>query len=374
MRGPLHGIRVIEIEAIGPAPFSGMHLADLGADVILVERKHRNSDPASQFPVGILKRGKRSIVLDFKTPDDLQTVLDLIKTADALIEGMRPGVMERLGLGPEICMQSNPGLVYARMTGWGQHGPLSKFAGHDINYAAITSAAWYASSAGTPPLIPPGLVGDIGGGANYLTIGILAGILKSRSTGRGDVVDAAIVDGTAHMMNLLFDLLPSGMMKAERGQSMLDGAPWYGIYRCADGADIALGALEPKFYAELMMRLGLADDPDFEAQFDRECWPRQVSRLKELFASRPRAHWHELLNATDACFAPIESPVSAPLHPHNMSRQIFDESAGFVQAAVAPRFHSTPASSRWAIPGRGEHTEEVVDELRRWGASHTNGD
>ena len=363
-KGPLQGIRIVEIEGIGPAPFCGMHLADLGADVVLIERKTKGSDPGSTLPVGILKRGKRSIALDLKDSEDRAVALDLIATADALIEGMRPGVMERLGLGPEVCLGRNPQLVFGRMTGWGQAGPLAQAAGHDINYVSVSSAAWFASPTGTRSLPPPGLVGDIGGGANYLTIGILAGILKARATGEGDVIDAAIVDGSAHMMNLIFDLLPSGMMQAERGRGFLDDSPWYSSYRCADGRDITLGALEPKFYAELLQRLGLTGDPDFEDQYDRDSWSKQSEKFRALFATEPSAYWQDLLEGTDACFGLVESPISAPLHPHNLSRGIFENSQGYVQAVPAPRFQSNVQAIPGPAPEHGQHQQELLKELK----------
>ncbi|MCC6479866.1 MAG: CoA transferase [Sphingomonadaceae bacterium] len=362
-KGPLAGIRVIEMEGIGPAPFCGMHLADLGADVILVERKVKGTDPGSTMPIGILKRGKRSIALDLKDADDKAILLDLVASADALIEGMRPGVMERLGLGPEVCHQRNPALVYGRITGWGQEGPLSQAAGHDINYVALSSAGWYAGPTSGVPLPPPAMVGDLGGGANYLTIGILTGIIQARATGKGDVVDAAIVDGAAHMMNLIFDLLPKGLMKQERGVSALDGAPWYGTYRCADGEHITVGSLEPKFYAELLQRLGLGNDPVFAKQFNQEDWPQQARKFAELFASEPCAHWCTLLEGTDACFAPVTSPESAMEHPHNKARGIFEDSKGYQQANPAPRFTASPAATAAAPPEHDEHRQEILDEL-----------
>ncbi|QFT77500.1 MULTISPECIES: CaiB/BaiF CoA-transferase family protein [unclassified Erythrobacter] len=361
---PLAGIRIVEIEGIGPAPFCGMHLADMGADVILVERKEKSSDPGTTMPVGILKRGKRSIALDLKDDGDKAILLDLVASADALIEGMRPGVMERLGLGPDICQKRNPALVYGRITGWGQDGPLSQAAGHDINYVALSSAGWYAGTADGTPLPPPAMVGDLGGGANYLTIGVLAGIVRAKASGKGDIVDAAIVDGSAHMMNLIFDLMPKGLMKEERGVSALDGAPWYGTYRCADGTHITVGSLEPKFYAELLERLGLSDNPLFANQFDPKFWPEQAKHLAELFASQPSAYWCTLLEGSDACFAPVLSPSSAKEHPHNQARGIFDESKGYLQAGSAPRFASSSPLSISPAPGHGEHDDEILQELK----------
>mgnify|MGYP003627415455 FL=1 len=374
VQGPLSGIRIIEMEGIGPGPFSGMHLADLGADVVLIERKEKGSNPGSTMPIGILKRGKRSIALDLKNSDDQELLMNLIEGADALIEGMRPGVMERLNLGPDACMKRNPRLVYGRITGWGQDGPLAQAAGHDLNYVAVSSAMWYASPAGGKPLPPPGLVGDVGGGANYLTIGLLAGIIRARTTGKGDVIDAAIVDGSAHMMNLVFDLLPKGLMQPERGQSALDGAPWYNSYRCADGRYITLGSLEPKFYSVLLDLLNLTDDPVYEHQFDKNAWANQAKRLSDLFASQPSAHWCELLEGSDACFGLVTSPTDAADHPHNKERGIFDDSLGFRQAIAAPRFASVSNDFLGEAPLHNEHRQELIDEMvseqRRWIGAH----
>ncbi|MBV8667371.1 MAG: CoA transferase, partial [Burkholderiaceae bacterium] len=247
----LKGIKVIEIAGIGPGPFCGMLLADLGADVIVIERPGGGELQTA----GITRRGKRSVALDLKSPESIETVLRLIEGADALIEGMRPGVMERLGLGPEVCLARNPRLVYGRMTGWGQQGPLAQAAGHDNNYIALSGALWYAGEAGQPPVAPPTLVGDLGGGALYLAIGLLSGILNVRNGGQGQVVDAAIVDGSAHLMNLMLDLAAAGLGHEQRGASLLDGPHWYATYRCADGRDITVGALEPKFYQLLLEKL-----------------------------------------------------------------------------------------------------------------------
>jgi acetyl-CoA hydrolase len=306
--------------------------------------------------------------VDLKSAQGVQVVLQLVARADCLVEGMRPGVMERLGLGPDACLARNSRLVYGRMTGWGQTGPLAFAAGHDLNYLALSGALWYASPAGTPPFTPPTVVGDVAGGALYLTIGLLAGILNARATGHGQVVDAAIVDGAAHMLNLLLALRASGNLEIERGASLIDGSHWSGTYRCADGRFVAVQSLEPRFYAVLLERLGLAADPDFARQYDPRSWPRARQRLAELFATRPREEWCALLEGTDACFAPVLDPEEASLHPHNVAREVFSTRDGMLQADPAPRFSKSPRPPHRPIPARGEHTIEV---LRQAGIADT---
>ncbi|MCX7171321.1 MAG: CaiB/BaiF CoA-transferase family protein, partial [Proteobacteria bacterium] len=318
----LSGVKVLEIEGIGPGPFCAMLLADLGAEVVLVQRT-RSTDDLDLGDAAIHHRGKRSIAVDLKSPQGVQLVLKLAEQADCLIEGMRPGVMERLGLGPDVCLARNPQLVYGRMTGWGQTGPLAQSAGHEMNYLGLTGALWYAGQAGTPPCTPPTLLGDIAGGSLYLAIGLLAGILNARATGLGQVVDAAIVDGAAHMQNLLLGLRASGNLKIERGNSIVDGSHWSASYRCADGRFVAVQSVEPRFYALLLDRLGLADDPDFSRQYDPSSWPQARQRFTELFATQTRDEWCALLEGTDACFAPVLDPVEAARHPHNLARGVF---------------------------------------------------
>lgn len=362
-QGPLAGLKVLEIAGIGPGPFCGMLLADLGADVVVVDRVQANAENIELGDADIASRGKRSVALDLKSPEHIETVLQLVESADALIEGMRPGVMERLGLGPDICLQRNPRLVYGRMTGWGQSGPLSHAAGHDLNYVALSGALWYAGQPGQPPLVPPSLVGDVGGGAMYLTVGLLAGVMSARATGCGQVVDAAIVDGSAHMTALLLALQAAGQMRAERGQSVLDGPHWYNTYRCADDGFISVGSLEPKFYRQLRERLGLAEDPVFTDGYDPASWPVLRERFAALFATRSRAEWCALLEGTDACFAPVLTPDEAADHPHMRARDIYSRNGGALQPNPAPRFSGTPAARPGPIPRRGEHTETV---LRDW--------
>lgn len=356
----LTGIRIIEIEGLGPAPFSAMHLADLGADVIVVHRKGGNPTPGMpQKPV--IDRGKRSIELDLKDGRDVATLKALLGTADGLIEGFRPGVMEKLGLGPKDCHRVNPALVYGRMTGWGQDGPMAAMAGHDMNYIGLSGALWYASLPGQPPVAPPTLVGDVGGGALYLTVGMLAGILNTRATGKGTVVDAAIVDGSAHMMNLLMALRQAGPKNSTRGTSLLDGPHWSCSYASADGGFISVQCLEPKFYAIFISLLGLADDPDFARQFDPESWPKAMQKLVDLFASQPRDHWAALFADTDACAAPILSPDEALTHPLSVARGIWKDD-GALQAAPAPRFDGRVRKPGEA-PARGQHTDDILAEL-----------
>lgn len=345
----LKGLRVVEFEGLGPGPFCGMLLADLGADVILIGR-------ASGAATGaVFNRGKRVLTLDLKQPRHVAAAIRIAATADATIEGLRPGVMERLGLGPSVLMAANPCLVYGRVTGWGQEGPLASVAGHDVNYVSLAGAGWYAGQTGSAPVPPPTLVGDIGGGALYLAIGILAGVLKARETGRGAVVDAAIVDGAAHMLGLLMSLRAAGGYPDERGRSMLDGADFYDVYQCADGKWISLGPLEPKFYALTVEKLGLGGDELFAVQFDQARWPARKAALRALFAQQPSAHWRALLEGTDVCFAPVLTPAEARNHPHIRSRGVWREIGGALQAAAAPRFDGeVPADP---VPARAEEAD-----------------
>lgn len=354
----LKGVRVVEFEGLGPGPFCGMLLADLGAEVILIERPDSVSGPGT-----IYRRGKKSIALDLKKDAARKAALAIIKRADALIEGLRPGVMERLGLGPKEAREANPRLVYGRLTGWGQTGPLAHAAGHDVNYAGLSGAAWYAGRVGEAPAPPPTLVGDVGGGALYLAVGLLAGILRARETGEGTVVDAAIVDGSAHMMNLLLALRAAGGLPDERGRSMLDGSPFYDVYRCADGKWISIGPLEPKFYALLLEKLGLAGEAAFAAQYDQASWPQAKQQLAALFATKPSDHWRELLEGTDACFAPVLTPSEAAAHPHVKARAIYREVGGVLQTAAAPRFNGETPADPPAPPQKGAHTEEILREI-----------
>ncbi|MFM0340808.1 CaiB/BaiF CoA transferase family protein [Paraburkholderia fungorum] len=354
--GVLDGIRVVEIAGIGPGPFCGMLLADMGAEVILIERADAND--GGMLDLGksaIVNRGKQSIALNLKDARAIDAVLRLIEGSDALLEGMRPGVMERLGLGPQICLARNPRLVYGRMTGWGQTGPLAQAAGHDLNYIALSGALWFAGEPGRPPLAPPTLLGDLGGGALYLAMGVLAGILGARRSGQGQVVDAAIVDGSANLMNLLLSVHAAGHQPLERGCGLLDGPHWSGTYACADGHFVSVQALEPQFNALLFSKLGLGDDPDFRQPYHPHRWPALRERLAAVFATQARQHWVDLLEGSDACFAPVLTPVGAMTHPHMAARGVYAERDGVLQAAPAPRFSVTPSGVPNAIPRRGEH-------------------
>jgi acetyl-CoA hydrolase len=340
-----------------------MLLADHGADVILVERVEPTGPATEISNVPIINRGKRSIAIDLTSAKGAETVLRLVETADGLIEGMRPGVMERLGLGPDVCMERNEKLVYGRMTGWGQTGPLSQVAGHDLNYIALSGALWYSGEPGQPPLAPPTLVGDLGGGALYLTVGMLAGIIAARQSGKGCVVDAAIVDGSANLLNLLLCLNASSRRAFERGSNILDGSHWYRTYRCADGKYVAIGPVEPKFHLLLLEKLQLVGDPHFRKQYDPALWPELTERLKAIFAQKSRAEWTEILEGSDVCFAPVLDPSEAANHPHNVARDVFCVSEGVLQARPAPRFSTAGNASPGKIPGRGEHATEILAEL-----------
>ena len=359
-RGPLSGIRILELAGIGPGPFAGMLLADMGADVILVERPARSGDPLDLGDKNILNRGKRSICLDLKKPGAIDVVISLVGKCDALIEGMRPGVMERLGLGPDVLLARQPKLVYGRMTGWGQSGPLAPRAGHDINYIARSGALWYSGQPGQAPLAPPTLVGDLGGGALYLALGLVAGILHARTIGEGQVVDAAIVDGSANLMNLLLSLHAADSMPFKRGAGLLDGPYWYGTYRCADGKFVTVGAIEPQFNAELLERLGVARDEAFAHPHDPTYWPKGRKRLAEIFAASPRDHWCKVFEGSDACFAPVLDPGEAAGDPHLEARGAYFQADGLLQAASAPRFSASPPTGPAVIPGRGADWREVL--------------
>ena len=358
----LSGVRIVELEALGPAPFASMLLADLGADVITVHRKA--APPISETAQGkLLDRGKRSIVLDLKASADVVLLKRLLKTADGLIEGFRPGVMERLGLGPEICHPLCPKLVYGRMTGWGQTGPKAAQAGHDLNYIGLSGALWYASAPEDVPITPPTLVGDIGGGAMYLAVGLLAGILKARSTGVGCVVDAAMIDGSAHMMNLMMSLRAEGEFQTERGQSVLDGPHWSRCYRCGDGGYFTVQALEPKFYALFLERMDLQADGDFANQHDRSNWPVLTLRLAALFASQTRAHWTAVFAGSDSCAGPVLNPEEAMAETHMQARKVWSAPQGRLQAAAAPRFDGATPAPPPASPQRDHDRDAILSEL-----------
>ena len=364
--GPLSGIRIIEVGGIGPAPFCGMVLADMGADVIVIDRKTTNTNSPNirsgmQGKYAIANRGKRSIAIDLKQPDAKDVMLGLLSEADALIEGFRPGVMERLGLGPDVCLQANPKLIYGRVTGWGQYGPLAHAAGHDINYTALSGALYHGAHKDAVPSAPPTLVGDVGGGGMLLAMGILAGIINAKSTGKGQVVDAAVTDGSALMTSLLYGLQEAGIWSNQRQDNFLDGAAhWYDCYECADGKHISIGSLEPAFYNELLTRCGLAEDADFSAQFDKARWPQLKKKMTALFLGKTQTEWCELLEGTDVCFAPVLSFADAAEHPHNKARATFVINNDVVQPAPAPRFGETPGEIAGPPPDAGQHTNEIL--------------
>jgi alpha-methylacyl-CoA racemase len=373
--GPLNGLVVIELAGIGPAPFAGMLLADLGADVIRVDRPIGSAVPGgsvvpSDARHDLLGRGKRSIAVDLKQPRGAEVVRALVAGADALIEGFRPGVAERLGVGPADCHAVNPRLVYGRMTGWGQDGPLARTAGHDIAYLAVSGVLHAIGPSGGPPVPPLNLIGDYGGGGMLLAAGVLAALWSAQHTGTGQVVDAAIIDGAALLATQLYGLLHSGLWRDERGVNLLDGgAPFYGVYETADGRHLAVGPLEPKFYAEFVARLGL-DPEQTPSQYDVAGWPRLHAAIAARLATRTRDEWLAVFAGSDACVAPVLSLREAaghdgPGHPHLAARSTFIEAHGVRQAAPAPRFYATPTGPpRLPPPYPGEHTREVLAQLR----------
>ncbi|MDO8694951.1 MAG: CaiB/BaiF CoA-transferase family protein [Sheuella sp.] len=362
MAGPLQGVKIIEMAGLGPAPFACMLLADLGAEVICIDRPMSKKASPEENHTNILRRGKKSIVIDMKRPAAVQTVLSLIAGADVLIEGFRPGVMERLGLGPEICMAQNPALVFGRMTGWGQNGPLSQAAGHDINYIAL-SGALHAVGTAEQPIVPLNLVGDFGGGAMLLVAGVLSALIHARSTGRGQVVDAAMTDGSALLMSMMYGFMASGQWKDQRASNMLDGgAHFYGTYQCSDGKWVAIGSIEPQFYALLIEKSGLKG-VDMTAQRNPATWPEMKSRLAEVFATRTQSQWCLLMEGTDICFAPVLGMKEAADHPHNIARQTFCEVDGVLQPSPAPRFSHTASEILHPPVQTGTHTIEVLGKL-----------
>lgn len=361
--GPLDGLKIIEMGGLGPAPFCGMLLADQGAEVLCIERARRNG-PALPPEVDYLNRGKRSLVLDLKQPAAVEAVLRLCESADALIEGFRPGVMERLGLGPEACRARNPRLVYGRMTGWGQDGPLAHAAGHDLNYIALTGALHAIGPAGGKPVPPLNLVGDFGGGAMFLAFGVLAALLDARRSGLGQVVDAAMVDGAALLMAMQWSWRAAGQWQDRRGGNLLDGgAPFYDTYETADGKYVAIGSLEPQFYAELVRLAGL-DDAVFARQDDPAGWPAMRDRLAAIIATRSRDDWCAMLEGSDACFAPVLAMAEAPYHRHNAARGTFAVDGAAIQPGPAPRFSRTPPGPPRPAP---VHGADNAGALAAWG-------
>ena len=361
--GPLTGIKVIEMAAIGPVPFCAMMLSDMGAEVIRIDRLSQKGSGSS---ANVLYRGRKSVAFDLKNSIALDSTLRLSDQADVILEGFRPGVMERLGLGPEICLERNPKLIYGRMTGWGQSGPLSHAAGHDINYISIAGALGSMGYADRPPAPPLNLIGDFGGGAMYLLAGILAAIVERNSSGKGQVVDAAMTDGTASLLSPFYGLMAMGMWSTERYSNRLDGgAFYYGSYECSDGKYISLGSLEPQFYALLLEKCGITDET-FKEQSDQEAWPIKREKMEALFKTKTQQEWCGILEGTDVCFAPVLNLKEAPNHPHNKTRQTFVKVQGVTQPAPAPRFSRTQGKIQSPAALTGENTEEVLSD---WGFS-----
>ena len=363
-RGPLDGVRVLEIAGIGPVPFCGMLLADMGAEILRIDRPDPGLRSERNPRHDLLSRGRRSAAVDMKRADGADLVRALAGRADVLLEGFRPGVMERLGLGPDSLHADNPRLVYGRMTGWGQDGPLAPRAGHDLNYIALSGALHAMGSADEPPPVPLNLIGDFGGGAMYLAFGVMCALFDAARTGRGQVVDAAMVDGSLSLMTMFFGMRAMGLWQDARGENFLDGsAPFYGVYRTADDGYVALGAIEPAFWAELLRRLEL-DDIDPGRQRDRRTWAHTRARLTETFARRPRDAWAALLEDCDACLSPVLAIGELADHRHHRARGALVEAFGVLQPAPAPRLSATPARIALPPPRPGEHTR---DALLDWG-------
>jgi alpha-methylacyl-CoA racemase len=361
-QGPLTGLKIVEFAGIGPGPFCGMLLSDLGADVIRIDRKGGGRGGS---PTDITSRGRRSVALDLKSPAAIEACLKLFESADAVFEGFRPGVMERLGLGPDVALKRNPKLVFGRMTGWGQTGPYANAAGHDMNYIAITGAL-HAIGTDEKPIPPLNLVGDFGGGALYLAFGLLAGVIHARETGEGQVIDCAMSDGAASLMAMFYGFKAAGGWKEQRRSNLLDGgAHFYDTYQCSDGKWISIGSIEPQFYALLLEKTGITD-PEFAKQMDRSAWPALREKLAAAIGKKTQAEWRKIMDGTDVCFAPILDLDEAPKHEHNVARQTFVEVGGVTQPAPAPRFSATPGVIQGPPPAIGAHDREALSD---WGFS-----
>jgi alpha-methylacyl-CoA racemase len=368
--GPLAGIKIVELAGIGPGPFCAMLLADMGAEVVRVDRAANvgtdTDRDGNDARFNLLTRGRRNIAVDLKNRDGVNAVLRLIDQADALIEGFRPGVMERLGLGPDICLKRNAKLVYGRMTGWGQDGPIAHVAGHDINYIALSGVLATIGSAGGPPVPPLNLVGDFGGGALYLAMGVLAGILSAKTTGKGQVIDCSMVEGSASLMTMMYAALASGAWVEERGRNRTDGgAHFYHVYETKDGEHVAIGSIEPQFYRLLLTHTGL-EGAELPPQSDRAQWPAMQQRFAAIFRQKSRDEWVAIMQDTDICFAPVLRMSEAICHEHNRHRDSFVEIDGIAQPAPAPRFLGTPTVVQRPPARVGENTDEI---LRDWGFS-----
>ncbi len=360
--GPLTGLRVVELQGIGPGPFCGMMLADMGAEIIRVDRSAAVGSGARSADV--LARGRKSIAVDLKNPQGVETVLKLVETADVLLEGFRPGVTERLGLGPDVCLERNPKLVYGRMTGWGQTGTMAHAAGHDINYISLSGVLHAIGEPGSRPTPPLNLVGDFGGGGMLLAFGIVAALYERGVSGKGQVIDAAMTDGSALLMNSIFGLMGQGVWNQNRGSNLLDGgAHFYGTYETKDGRFVSIGSIEPQFYALLLEKTGLDQDPDLAKQMSRDDWPKLREKLAAVLATKTRDDWDEIMLGTDICYAPILNFDEAVAHPHNQARNTFVASADIVQAAPAPRFSRTEPELPEPPVAPGEHSEEVLASI-----------
>lgn len=365
--GPLAGYRIVEIAGIGPGPFAAMMLADMGAEVIRVDRAQAVRGPAPGEPhYNVLLRGRRNIAIDLKQPDGVETLLALIEHADALIEGFRPGVMERLGVGPDVCLQRNPKLVFGRMTGWGQQGPYATAAGHDINYISLAGALAHFARAGEAPVPPLNMVGDFGGGGMFLAYGVVCALLEAQKSGKGQVIDAAMVDGAAVLMSMFWAFRQVGLFNEnESGTNLLDtGAHFYDVYQCLDGKYVSIGSIEPQFYALLLEKTGLANDPAFAQQMDSSQWPLLKVRLAEVMRAKTSHEWCALMEGTDICFAPVLTMSQAAQHPHNVERKTFIDVAGVTQPAPAPRFSRTPNATPMPPAHPGQHSREILSD---WG-------
>jgi alpha-methylacyl-CoA racemase len=367
MSGPLSGRRIIEIAGIGPGPFAAMMLSDMGAEVIRVERTQAVRGPAPDTAHwDVLLRGRRNIAIDLKSPDGIATLLELVKGADALIEGFRPGVMERLGVGPEDCAKVNPKLVYGRMTGWGQDGPYGPRAGHDINYIALAGALAHFSRAGEAPVPPLNMVGDFGGGGMYLAFGVVCALLEAERSGKGQVVDAAMVDGAASLMSMFWGFKNIGLFNENApGTNLLDtGAHFYDVFECKDGKYVSIGSIEPQFYALLLEKTGLQNEERFAKQMDQSQWPALKETLRGVFATKTQDEWCQIMEGTDVCFAPVLTMSQAAAHPHNVERKTFIEINGVTQPAPAPRFSRTTTQVLTPPAHPGQHTREILTD---WG-------
>ena len=360
--GPLEGVRVVELQGIGPGPFCGMMLADMGAEIIRVDRSSAVGQKASV--TDFLARGRKSIAVDLKNPEGVETVLRLIDGADALIEGFRPGVTERLGLGPDVCLERNPGLVYGRMTGWGQNGSMASAAGHDINYISLSGALHAIGEKDRNPTPPLNLVGDFGGGGMLLAFGIAAALFEKQKSGQGQVIDAAMTDGSALLMNAVFGIMNTGHWNPERGTNLLDGgAHFYGSYRTKDDKHISIGSIEPQFYQLLLEKTGLANDADLPKQMSRQDWPILREKLELIFLEKTRNEWDAIMLGTDICYAPILTLEEAANHPHNKERGTFEQSDGVIQASPAPRFSRTSPEMPEASTAAGADTDEILSGI-----------